>query len=146
MAMRFEQSIVINASADKVFAYVSDLERLPEWGAFKNAVRKTSDGPVGVGTTYETDGSQFGRHTDKVTVTEYVPGKKFTLEVHGDAGHVMNWFELADESGGTKLTKGQDFIKAALSTTIFSPVVRMVAPKGLMKDLQNIKGKIEASA
>ncbi|MGH2727127.1 MAG: SRPBCC family protein [Actinomycetota bacterium] len=142
--MRFEQSIVIDAAADKVFAYVSDLTKLAEWGQFKNAVRQTSQGPVGVGSTFETDGKQFGNHTDRVTVTEYVPGKKFTVEVKGDAGDVRNWFELAEQGASTRVTKGQEFTKAAMSTKLFSPVVKRLAPKGLMKDLEKIKARIES--
>ncbi len=144
--MRFEQSIVINAPADKVFAYVSDLTKLPEWGQFGNAVRQTSQGAVGVGSTFETDGKQFGKHTDRVTVTEYVPGKKFAVEVTGDAGDVRNWFELADQGGGTLVTKGQEFTKPAMATKLFSPVVKRNAPKGLMKDLEAIRSRIEATA
>jgi uncharacterized protein YndB with AHSA1/START domain len=144
--MRFEQSIVINAPADKVFAYVSDLTKLPEWGQFGNEVRQTSSGPVGVGTTFDTSGKQFGKHTDHVTVTEYVPGKKFALEVKGDAGDVRNWFELADQGGGTKVTKVQEFTKPAMSTKMFSPVVKRLAPKGLLKDLEKIKARIEGTA
>jgi uncharacterized protein YndB with AHSA1/START domain len=143
--MRFEQQITINAPAGKVFDYVSDMSKLTEWGSFSHEVRQTSTGPLGVGATFDTAGKQFGKHTDKVTVTEYEPGKKFVVEAKGDAGHVRNWFELEDLGGSTRLTKGQEFIAPALSTKIFSPVVRKVAPKGIMKDLERIKAKIEGA-
>jgi uncharacterized protein YndB with AHSA1/START domain len=144
--MRFEQTIVINAPADKVFAYVSDLTKVPEWGQFSTEARQTSQGPVGVGSTFDTSGKQFGSHTDHVTVTEYVPGKKFAIEVKGDAGDTRNWFELADQGGSTKVTKVQEFIKPAMSAKIFSPVIKRIAPKNLLKDLEKIKAKIEGSA
>ncbi|MGH2793122.1 MAG: SRPBCC family protein, partial [Actinomycetota bacterium] len=113
--MKYHQSIVVNAPADKVFEYVSDVTKLPEWGQFSVAVRQTSQGAVGVGTTFETDGKQFGNHTDTCTVAEYVPGKRFTLETSGDAGDVRNWFELEDQGSTTRLTKVQEFTKPALS-------------------------------
>ena len=144
--MRFEQEIVVKASPDKVFEYVSDLTKLTEWGTFSHDVKQTSQGPVGVGSTFDTSGKQFGNHTDHVTVTEYEPGKKFSVEVTGDAGYVRNWFELSDLGGSTKLKKGQEFIKPAMSTRIFSPVVKRAAPKGLMKDLERIKARIEGTA
>ncbi len=53
---------------------------------------------------------------------------------------------LADQGGATKLTKGNEFIKPALLTKITSPVVKKLAPKGLMKDLETIKAKIEGTA
>ena len=143
--MRYQQSIVINAPAEKVFEYVSDMTRLPEWGHFSKAVRQTSQGPVGVGTTYETDGKQFGDHTDTCTVAEYVPAKKFTIEASGDAGDVRNTFELVEEGPATRLTKIQDFTKPALSARLARPLISRLAPKNLMRDLEKIKANIEGS-
>lgn len=144
--MRFEKSIVINAPADKVFAYVSDLANMSEWGSFTTAVVKTSDGPIGVGTTFDAGGKQFGKHTDKTTVTEYTPGKRFASESTGDAGHTRNTFELEDQGGATKLTKALEFVKRNLSTTLASPVVKRAVPKSLEKDLSRIKANVEGSA
>ena len=146
MALRFEQSLVVNASADKVFDYVANLENMPEWGNFTTAVRKTSEGPLGVGSTYESDGKQFGKHTDKVTVTRYEPGKAFATESHGDAGESKNWYELADEGGATKITKGFEITEPAFTTKLAAPVVRAIAGKNLMKDLVKIKARIEGTA
>src|ERR1700741_2477761 len=113
MALRFEQSLVVNAPADKVFDYVANLENMPDWGNFTTAVRKTSSGAVGVGSTYESDGRQFGKHTDQVTVTQYEPGKRFATESKGDAGSSRNWYELADQGGATNLTKGFEITEPA---------------------------------
>jgi uncharacterized membrane protein len=146
MVMRYEQSLVVNAPADKVFTYVSDLEKLPEWGGFGNVVRKTSQGPVGVGSTYESDGKQFGKHTDTVTVTEYVPGKIFAIEAQGDTGHTRNSFELEAQGGSTKVTKVLHFLKPALTTRLAAPMLRSMAPKNLKNDLQKIKANIEGTA
>jgi uncharacterized protein YndB with AHSA1/START domain len=143
--MRFEQSIVVNAPAEKVFEYVSDLTKLPEWGQFSTAVRQTSQGPVGVGSTFETDGKQFGNHTDICTISEYVPGKKFAIEAKGDAGDVKNSFVIAEEGATTRLTKVQEFTKPALSARLAKPVISRLAPKNLMKDLEKIKANIEGS-
>lgn len=146
MVMRYEASLVINAPADKVFAYVSDFEKLSEWGGFANVIRKTSQGPAGVGSTYECDGKQFGKHTDSVTVTEHIPGKLFATETMGDAGHSRNSFELEDQGGSTKLTKVMEFPKPALTTRLAAPVLMWMAPNNLRKDLQRIKAKIEGTA
>jgi uncharacterized membrane protein len=145
-AMRYEQSIVVNAPADKVFAYVSDMMKLPEWGGFDNVVRQTSQGDVGVGATYECDGKQFGRHTDKVTVTEYVPSKRFVVEVAGDTGQTRNTFDLEEQGDSTKVTKILEFTKPALTTRLAAPMLKSMAPKNLAKDLQKIKTQIEEAS
>jgi uncharacterized protein YndB with AHSA1/START domain len=144
--MRFERQIHVEAPPEKVFDYLADVARHGEWAAHGLEVRQVSEGPVGVGTAYTTTGRQFGRHTDQVTVTEYVPGKRFAVESTGDAGRVRNWFELAEEAGGTRLTKGMEVLEPALPTRVFAPVVRRVAPKGLEADLRRIKERLETGA
>ena len=143
--MRFEKSVVINAPAEKVFAYVSDLTNMSEWGSFMTQVVKTSEGPIGVGTTFDAGGKQFGKHTDKTTVTELVPGKRFVAESRGDAGHTLNSFVVEDQGGTTKLTKALEFVKKSASSTLGTPLVKRIAPKGLEKDLARIKANIEGS-
>ena len=144
--MRYEGSIVVNAPADKVFAYVSDMMKLPEWGGFDNVVRQTSEGEVGLGSTYECDGKQFGRHTDKVTVTEYVPGKRFVVDVKGDTGETRNTFALEEQGSSTRVTKILEFTKPALTTRLAAPMLKSMAPKNLAKDLQKIKERLEGRA
>ena len=144
--MRYEQSVVINAPADKVFAYVSDMSKLSEWGGFENVIRQTSPGEIGVGTTYECDGKQFGRHTDNVTVSDYVPGKRFVTESKGNTGHSRNTFELEEQGGATKVTKVLEFIKPALTTRLAAPMLKKMAPNNLAKDLQKIKARVEGTA
>ena len=144
--MRYESSLVINAPADTVFAYISDIEKLSDWGGFRNVIRKTSDGPVGVGSTYECDGKQFGSHTDTTTVVEYVQGKAFVSESQGDTGHSRNSFLLEDQGGSTKVTKVLEFPKPALTTRLAAPLLLWMAPNNLKKDLQRIKARIEGTA
>jgi uncharacterized protein YndB with AHSA1/START domain len=144
--MRYEQSIVVNAPADKVFAYVSDLMKLQEWGGFGNVVRQTSQGEVALGSTYECDGKQFGRHTDNVIVTEFVPNKRFATETKGDTGYSRNTFDLEEQGGATKVTKVLEFIKPAITTRLAGPMLKKMAPSNLAKDLQKIKARIEGTA
>src|SRR5437867_2066620 len=138
MQMKFEGSTVVNAPADKVFAYVSDLTKLSDWGKFTTGVRKTTDGPIGVGTTYETDGKQFGKHTDKVTITEFVPGKVFATESKGSAGYSRVTMQVEPQGEATKLTRIHEFLKPSVATTIFSPMVKKLAPQNLSLDLEKI--------
>jgi hypothetical protein len=49
--VEFEESVVINRPVPEVFAFVSDLENDPPWTK-STAVRRTSQGPIGVGTTF----------------------------------------------------------------------------------------------
>ena len=53
-------SIVINRPLEEVFAYLSDLENNMNWRAGMIEAKKTSAGPIGVGTTYRLVSSAGG--------------------------------------------------------------------------------------
>lgn len=46
---------------DEVFAYITNFENNPKWQNGMRSCKFTSEGPVGVGTTYEQVASFFGR-------------------------------------------------------------------------------------
>jgi hypothetical protein len=86
-----EQEIMIDAPAEKVFSYLSDLTLHSEWsnGRHKLQVEKISDGPIGEGTRFKSVGFQFGRNEDTVTITEYVDGRRIVFEAEGKVGLVL---------------------------------------------------------
>src|SRR5215216_5299160 len=45
-------SEVIERPQEEVFAYVSDLQNIPEWGALSGEMRKETEGPPEVGTRF----------------------------------------------------------------------------------------------
>jgi len=57
---RLQREVFINAPPAAVFAFLAEPERLPTWTPGVIAVRRTSPGPVGVGTTTETQVEAFG--------------------------------------------------------------------------------------
>jgi uncharacterized protein YndB with AHSA1/START domain len=50
--VKFTNTITINRPPATVFAYVADLENLPRWNYAIQETRKTTSGPVNVGTQY----------------------------------------------------------------------------------------------
>lgn len=51
MTIHFEQSITINASAERIWAVLIDMERWPEWTASMSSIKRGEDTPFGVGAT-----------------------------------------------------------------------------------------------
>jgi uncharacterized protein YndB with AHSA1/START domain len=49
-----QTSITIQAPLEKVYAYLVDFRRHPEWAQNLSKVQQTSSGPMGVGTTFRT--------------------------------------------------------------------------------------------
>ena len=141
-----EREIVINVPAEQVFNYLADVSKHPEWGnaQHKLEVKKTSDGPVGQGSTFASVGHQFGRNEDTVTITEYVPGQRLVYQAEGGAGLIKNWFELAPADGGTRVKKGFEPLKSKFPFALLAPLaIRLSVPGALQGDLERIKAKLE---
>ena len=85
-----KRKIVVNASVDRVFEYISDFTRLAEWyGEQHLSFVRTSKGPIRDGFTFErrgifTDQSPFGEVSKeivkRVIVREYSQNRRIILE------------------------------------------------------------------
>jgi hypothetical protein len=76
---RFQHSVVINRPLEQVFAFVSDLENDPPWSGAAE-MRRTSPGPVGIGTTFQQRDRLLGRRLElTLRVVGYEPNRKITL-------------------------------------------------------------------
>lgn len=142
------QTITINASAEKVFNYVADISKHGEWGnpGQKLKVEKTSDGPIGMGSTFKSTGQQFGTQNDTVKITEYVPNERLAYQAEGNAGLIEHTFEIAPASGGVQVTKTFEALKPKFPLNIMKPIVYgFIQPGALKSDLGRIKANVEAS-
>ncbi len=142
-----EYQTQINAPPEKVFGYVADLEKHVEWAHLKD-MEKTSDGPVGVGTTYESHGEGPGGSTtnDKVEVTEHQPNERFAWRSDGPMNMQFAWsFELRPQDGGTLLIERLDPPGGLLATAILKLFAERTTRKAMPEGLAKIKEKLEAS-
>ncbi len=139
-----ERQTTVNAPAEKVFSYVSDIPRHSEWAAHKLEIESASEGAVAVGSTFNCVGHEMGTHRGKVTVTELVPNSKLVYEAEDDTGRFRHHFMLEEEGGATRVTKGVEALRLSLLFKILSPVAfAFMVPRGLDGDLKRIKGRLE---
>lgn len=151
------ESIHINASPELVFSIVGDLTTSAEWagsGQVKS-VTKTSQGPVGVGTTYRADEKIVFPLTSISEIAAYEPNKlimwtSVPTAVKKSPPH--RWmFQLEPEGTGTRLSQE---VRAARCVG-FERVLQVIMVKisgglepmgeGMKRTLENIKQKAEAS-
>lgn len=142
---RFEDRISIQASAGRVFDYVADFTRHSEWGGHGLEVKKSSEGPAAVGSTFSTTAKQFGTQREQSTITELDPSKAFAWDSTGALGRVHHWFSLSDDGGSTTLSKGAEMVDPTFLAKVTSWKLSKDIPKGIHSDLANIKAKIERS-
>jgi len=141
---RWSKETTIKASPDKVFDYVADLTKHPQWASHDTSVTAQTPGEVKAGSKYNTVGHQFGTQNEVVTVTDYAPNTKFGYESNGKIGIVRHGFDLRPEGDATHVTKWTDIVKPSLMTRLMMPIIGSKVPPGLDTDLAKIKAKLEA--
>jgi uncharacterized protein YndB with AHSA1/START domain len=119
-----QRDIVINAPPEKVFAYIADLTRHPEWAQHKIEIRQTSQGEVKVGSTF-TSGHIGKPPRDIVTIVELVPNSRFVLEAKGHEGHDRWTFHVQPDGDGTRLTKSFENLSLPLLMKVAAPAVAL---------------------
>jgi uncharacterized membrane protein len=76
-----EKSIIIHLPIEEVFSYVSNLTHSAEWQNGLEEVRKTTEGPLGVGTQFALVRTFIGRKMEASNeITEFVPNAKVAFK------------------------------------------------------------------
>ena len=78
---KIEHSVVINRPVEEVFEFMANPENTPLWAGVVREIKLTSEGPIGVGTTYNVVIELLGRRIESNTeFTEYKPNSKFSTK------------------------------------------------------------------
>lgn len=148
MPHEFNGSTVIDRPIDEVFAFLADGTNDPKFSPRVQEIRKTTDGPVGVGTVFESKVKDAGMTTSRT----------FELTAF-DAPTKIRWAERSKNlitvpDGGYDLEKVSDAeTKVTIHNTFeghgFGRLIRGFALKAAIKDApafaQRIKSAVETS-
>ena len=141
---RIEESVDIKRPADKVFAYTTDAKTWTKWQSTFPEAEQTSQGPVGIGTTFRGSIHMMGL-TMKWTAkaTEYEANRKFGKNI--TCGSIINEQHntYSPTDGDTKFTIVYD-MKIGGFMKLFSPMIVSSMRKELKKSLGNLKRILEA--
>src|SRR3954470_22159318 len=148
MAHQFSGSAVIDRPIDAVFAFLADGTNDPKFSPRVQEIRKTSEGPIGVGTTFESTVKDAGMKSNRTfELTEF------------DAPTKIRWAERSKNivtatEGGYDLEKvGESQTKVTIHNTLeghgFGKVIVGFATRQAVKDApafaERIKAAVEAS-
>ena len=104
-----ESSITINRPIDQVFAFVTDFNKATQWQAGIIEARITSNGSVGVGTTYTWVQQIVGQKMDTSgTVTAWDPPNRYEWKSTGGPVPVSGGVTFKVEGKGTVVTQYAD--------------------------------------
>lgn len=139
-----EVSTVINRPVEEVFAFAGNVENNPQWQSSVSEARVTSEGPVGVGTTYRYVAQLLGRQIDTDgEITEYDPNGKYSFRSASGPFPIEGALTCEAAEGGTKVTLRLEaeiggFFKMA------EPLVARMIKRQFEADMANLKDLLEA--
>jgi len=135
-------STTIKRPIEDVFAVMSDSSNRPKWMSGADGFTKTSDGPIGVGTTWHGAGKMFGRRVETdIEYTEFEAGRSFTTKSATPFPNTMA-FTLESVDDGTRVTQTVDgepggFFKLA------GPLLAAAFKRLFQGNLDNLKDLME---
>ena len=142
--IRVEADVTINRSSDEVFAFLSNFENNPKWQAGMQAARFTSEGPLGIGSTYAQVAKFLGRRIESTfEVIDYEPGR-MVKATSSSGSFPITFTRIAEADGdGTQVRAiiegdASGFFKLA------TPILRRLVQRSVDADYANLKRILEA--
>ena len=138
-------SIFINAPPEKVFPWVGDLLRHPEWATDKMKMQAISSGSISIGSRYRSTTNFKGTIVvADLQVVEYQPPTRFAFTVNDRTGRYSHKFALHSQQGGTlverSISNERTDVLTKILTMIITPI--LIVPES-NKALQLLKVKAE---
>ena len=139
-----EHTVRIDRPLADVFGYLTDVEKAPEWQS--SALEVSAEGEIGVGTRIREKRNLLGRRAESTfEVTEYEPGRKFSLRVLSGPLPFEVRHTLVPDGEGTRL----DWVAEADTSRFPKLAVRMMAgtvERQFKADLERLKRVLEGDA
>ena len=139
----FQNTVTIRRAVEDVFAFLADFENIPTWNYAIVETKKTSPGPVGVGTTYRQIRSIPDRREEGFEVTAFEPTSR--LEVHGDIGRFVATisYQLTPTGDGTRLTNAVDLKPSSGVLRLLAPLAAFRVKPAVAANLEKLKEVLE---
>jgi uncharacterized membrane protein len=102
---KFEKSIMINRPQQEVFDFVTDLSNDSKWQSSIVSVERTSDGPIGAGSTWSYKLKFLGREMEaEIELTSYdSPNLARIKSIDGPVPFEMS-YKFESNGNGTQMT------------------------------------------
>jgi uncharacterized protein YndB with AHSA1/START domain len=139
-----EESVIIKCPVEKVFAYTTEAKSWPKWHGAMPEAEQTSQGQVGVGTTFRGENRAMGQMQEWTgKVTEYEPHKRWSKVIDSGGVIIDNKLIFDPTEEGTRFTEVYD-MKVRGFLKLLSPMIVSSMRKQLKVDLINLKSILEA--
>lgn len=143
--MRVEVSTTIKRPIEEVFAVMSDSTDRPKWQSNVAEMKKTSDGPIGVGTTWHAISKLFGRRVEgDAEYSKFELNHSFSMKSATPFPTTMTYtFKSVD--GGTRVDQIVDAEPGGLYR-LAGPLLATGAKRDMQGYLDKLRDLMEADA
>ena len=136
-------TVRIERPVEDVFDYFTDISNDREWNPFLKEARKTSEGPLGVGTTFHVVRKMSGPMD--IEYTEYVRPTRWAIRGTARPASMTFVAEFAPADNATEMS-----ISMALQPkgvfVLLTPVMRSQLPKQIEQVHEALKRKLESGS
>jgi len=141
----FANTVVIRRSPHDVFEFLAEFENVPKWNYAIVETHKTSQGAVGVGTTYGQVRSLPSRSEELFEITEFEPDHHLAIRgsVGPFEGTVSYTLESVDQ--GTRLTNAADLEGRGIMKVV-APLATGRIREAVETNLGKLKDLLEATS
>jgi len=147
--LKVEHSIVINKPVEQVWNFLTEFRNTPKWDIGVLETKQISEGPAGLGTTFQNIGPFLGRNSVReYKVTEYEPNKKVAVKLITQEKFIRQAevsYTFNPAKNGTKLTF-MGMIEFSGFFKLIQPILLQRAKRDGQGDLFNLKRLIEAQS
>ncbi len=143
---RFEESVTISRSIEDVFAYATAIQNWPEWHDSIVASEQTSEGQIGVGTTFKANARMEGRTMDFTgKMLEYDPNKRSRKEMDYGSFVIDDTLMFDPTDGGTQFTMVYD-VKVRGMAKLMSGRINSGVHEELKQAVSKLKTALESQS
>ena len=137
--MKFSASIEINATPEKAWALLNNVEEWPKWIPSLKKIEKVTKGPMDVGSQILVVARSLITVNLWMTITEFVAGHRVVMEGRVLGVKMTRYYELEAVNGRAKLTAGGEV------SGLLAFLVRRGGQKLSEEIVQALKKKVEGA-
>jgi uncharacterized membrane protein len=141
---KVEVSVVINRPVEEVFTFMRDIKNWLKWQSGMLEAEQSSEGPVGVGTTYQGVNEFLGRRMEWTSeIIAFEQDKLVEQRIKSGPMLLEQFVKFEPVEGGTKLTLGGEGETGGLFK-LAEPMVNRRMQKEMEGNISNLKDILEA--
>jgi carbon monoxide dehydrogenase subunit G len=148
LMQRVERRAVIGAPPAEVFAYLSNLDNLPEWQTGIVSTQRTSEGEMRVGATAVVTRELMGQRIEApLTITEYEPARRLAIGSKVSGVRADATLDLAPSGNGeaTDLAFAME-IRGSMLTAFMEPMIASAACGDIEATLERLAERFRSAS